>query len=79
MTATIILSEVSIALGSVLIICVSLYALCKMACQDEKERNRDATVREWQEQPKNIKPTRSQREKGLREYVEERVKENAKQ
>ena len=85
MVTTIILPTVCITLCVTLIICVALYAICKMARQDEKkkqEKQKEIQVPQFANSgssQKNIKPIRSQQEADLREYVEERVRENEKQ
>lgn len=79
MTATINLTAVCITL----IICVTLYAMCRMARQDEKKKEKQKEIQVPQfvnsRNRENIKPIRSQQEADLREYVEERVKESGKQ
>ena len=55
-----------------LIICVFLYAMCKMARKDAKEDTREIEVTGIMNN--RIRVVGNNREKGIREYVEDQVK-----
>lgn len=73
MTVTINLTPVLTAL----IICVFLYAMCKMARQDEAKKKqpelKELNVPEFMNSRNNLHVVPSTQERNLREYVEEQV------
>lgn len=73
MTVTINLTPVL----TVLIICVFLYAMCKMARQDEAKKKqpelKELNVPEFMNQRNNLHVVPSTQDKQLREYVENQL------
>lgn len=59
-----------------LIICVFMYAMCKMARQDEKKKQKrqEIEVPEFMNQRNNMHVVTSTQEQELREYVENQVR-----
>lgn len=72
MAVTINLTPVLITL----IICVYLYAMCKMARKDTAKKEQKPELKGWDfmNNRNNIHVVHSTQEQGLREYVEDQVK-----